>query len=150
MLRFERTRDYELVRSIVTHPRIWPWHADDSSPRPAEFEPPREAFYLAVRDGDELLGLIALVDYDRQSWEAHSCLLPHSWGERARRVYAEGIAWIWRNTPKTRIIGPIRADNRLSLRIAERSGMKPVGIRRGATRKQGKYHDSIVMEIRKD
>ena len=153
MLRFERTRDTELVRGTVTHPRLWRWHTEDGAPAPEDWTPhthDERIWFVGVWDGAEYLGLFALLPSDETTWEIHTYLLPHSWGERALRAYRDGIAWVWANTARTKILGAIPEDNRLALRIAARAGLQRI---KKAPRRQrlknGKPMRIVHMEITK-
>lgn len=125
-LAFARITDYDLIKRTITHPKIYRWHCDEKSPAAEYFRPPGNVLYLAVYEGAEYLGLFALVPINAETWEVHTCLLPSAWGPRALRAYREGIGWVFRNTDRTRIIGRIRPDNRLALRIAKRAGLKEI------------------------
>ena len=52
MITFERSQDYELIRRIMTHPRVFPHISDDSSPAAEEFRPVESDvfWYVILRD----------------------------------------------------------------------------------------------------
>jgi RimJ/RimL family protein N-acetyltransferase len=147
--RFERTGDLELVRRILTHPRIWRHISDDGSPPPEEFRPPEHPsiWYVLVWDGEELLGLWMLVPHNTVCWEIHTALLPQAWGERARRAARECVAWIWRETPCQRLITAVPASNRLALRFAERAGMRVWGVNEKSFLRGGRLEDQIMLGL---
>lgn len=150
MIRLERTRDYELVARIMTHPRIYPWIADDFYPAPENFWPHQgdNIFYLLAYDcaeGEELLGLIMTHPINNKLWEAHHCVLPGAWGPKAAAMGAAYFEWLWAFTDAQTCLGLTPADNRLALRFARKvlgmseSGRIPQAIERGGT-----LHDLIV------
>jgi RimJ/RimL family protein N-acetyltransferase len=148
-LRFERTENLELVRRILTHPRIWPHISDDGSPPPEQFEPPDHPaiWHVLAWDGDELLGLWLLVPHNSVCWEVHTALLPHAWGERARRAARAFLAWLWRETPCRRLITAVPASNRLALRFAEAAGMRIWGVNEKSFLRGGRLEDQILLGL---
>jgi hypothetical protein len=147
LIRLERTRDYELVAKIMSHPRIYPWIADDFYPAPENFWPHtgENVFYLLAYEGGELLGLIMTHPINGVLWETHHAVLPHAWGARAAQMGAAFFEWLWHYTEAQTCLGITAADNRLALRFArnvlgmQESGRIRRGIRRGA-----KLHDLII------
>lgn len=148
---FERTKDPELIRSVLTHPKVWPHITDDFSGSPESYEPPmHEAIvYLTVLDGDRLLGLFMFHPHTRICWEVHTCLLPHCWGVRAAEAAKGAAEWMWANTEAQRIITSVPAYNRLALRFAERAGMKQWGVNGKSFQKGGVLHDQIMLGLSK-
>src|SRR5579875_1264935 len=120
---FTRTADAALIKATITHPRNYKWQTDEHSPAPEDFEPPTGVLYVAVHDGTEYLGLFCLVPHDPITWEIHTCLLPNAYG-RALEAYRVGIRWVWANTNRSVILGRIRRENRLALRVAKRAGLR--------------------------
>src|SRR3954469_1709775 len=124
MLTFERTEDLELVRSILTHPRIYPWITDDACPPAAEFYPLDHpaVWYVLVREqlcgAARELGLLMFVPQGAACWEGHTCLLPIAWGRRAAAAAAGAAEWIFEQTSCSRIVTTVPAYNRLALRFA--------------------------------
>jgi hypothetical protein len=130
---FKETRDWELIKRIVTRPTIYPFVSDDFSPTPELWEPidSPAAHYVLVCD-DEILGLWAFYEHSPIVWNVHTCLLPAAYGERARRAAKEMAAWIWANTKCLRLITEVPETNRLALRFARAAGMTEYGFNPGA------------------
>jgi hypothetical protein len=126
---FEETRDWPLIKRIVTNPKIYPFVSDDFSPVPEQWEPidSAAAHYVLVRNRDELLGLWAFYEHTPICWQVHTCLLPIAYGERARRAAKEMAQWIWANTKCLRLITEVPERNRLALRFARAAGMTAYG-----------------------
>jgi RimJ/RimL family protein N-acetyltransferase len=149
---YERTEDLELVRSIMTHPRVYPHITDDGSPAAAEFQPVNHPaiWYVLARDGDELLGLYMFIPQGAACWEVHTCLLPASWGARAAAAAAGAAAWLFERTTCRRIVTSVPSYNRLALRYAERAGMQQFGVNPRSFLKDGKLHDQVLLGLSKD
>ena len=146
---FERTTDAALIRCVLTHPRIWGAISDDGSPPVEEFQPVicDALWYVAVHDGAELLGLFLFTPLNTALWEVHTCLLPHSWGDRALQAAREISTWVWANTQMRRVITSVPAYNRLALRLAKEAGMVEYGINPQSFLKGGKLHDQHMLGI---
>ena len=147
---FERTTDWELIKSIVTHPRIWPWISDDLSCKPEEWQPLKnEVFYLKVSDQEGLLGIWCLRSCTSTCWEVHTCLLPRAYGNSIAASKA-AIRWVFVNTPCTRLITAVPSDNRLALRLARRAGMLEFGCNPKSFVKRGEFLSQYMLGISKD
>jgi hypothetical protein len=149
MLTFARTTDMALVRSILTHPKLYPHLADDASPRPEDFEPIDHPaiLYLLVSRGGIPLGVFMLIPQNAATLEVHTALLPSAWGSAAIEATKRGTEWVWENTAFSRVVTNVPAYNRLALRLAERSGMKRFGINERSFLKNGQLYDQIMLGI---
>lgn len=149
----ERTADYGLIRSILTHPQIYPHISDDFSPAREEFQPPPDhpsIWYLAARDGEEVLGIWMLVWHSPVLVECHTCLLPVAWGRRAAIAAREALRWVFANSEAQTLMTNVPAYNRLALRFAKQSGMTEFGRIPSSFRKNQKDHDQIVMGLSRE
>ena len=146
---FTRTTDYSVIRSIITHPKVYPNVSDDFSPKREDFVPIEHPgiWYVLVSDGEELLGVFTFIPQNAVCWEVHTCLLPNAWGERAKDAGRGVIQWIWDNTPCLRIVTNVPRYNRLALGFALQSGLKQFGNNSRSYMKKGKLHDQILLGI---
>lgn len=157
MIHFERSFDYDLVRQILTHPKIWPYISDDSSPAAEDYYPieSEQVWYVVVRDiypdtgPEEILGLWMFVPQNGVCWEVHTCLLPCAWGERGQTAARLLPGWIWENTDCRRIVTNVPTPNRLALHFAIRVGMKVYGVNEGSYLKNGALCDQVCLGISK-
>lgn len=148
---FERTFDYELVRRIITHPKIYRWMVSDDAVAPDEYRTVEDPaiIYLLCLEGANILGLFMLIPQTSACIQVHVCLLPWARNERAIECYREGLAWTWANTNFAKVIGFTPAYNFAALRVAERAGMERVGVITKSLKKFGKLQDQIVLAISK-
>jgi hypothetical protein len=151
MINFERSFDYELVRQIITHPRLYPHLSDDHSPPPDEYQPQRHPaiWYVIVRDDDELLGLWMFVPQNGVCWEVHTALLPCAWGERGQLAARLLPTWIWHASHCRRIVTNVPVTNRLALHFAYQAGMRVFGVNEASYQKNGVLHDQVMLGISK-
>jgi RimJ/RimL family protein N-acetyltransferase len=156
MLTFERTQDLELVRSILTHPRIYPWISDDGAPAAADFQPVDHPaiWYVLVKEqlcgGDRVLGLFLFTPQGAACWEVHTCLLPIAWGRRAAAAAAGAAEWLFEQTSCSRIVTTVPAYNRLALRFARAAGMTEYGRNPASYLKNGKLHDQVLLGLSRE
>jgi len=148
-LAFSRTTDYELIRKIATHPKLYPHLRDDFSPPPEQFEPVKSDnyVYLLVQDGYEILGFFGLHPHTTTLWEVHTVLLPTAWGQRAKEAARGGAQWVWDNLPCTRLITNVPTCNRVAKRFAESSGMIEFGVNIDSYALGGKVYPMVMLGV---
>lgn len=146
---FERTFDMDLVRSILTHPKIYPFIGDDDAPKVEDFKPREDPaiWCVIVRDGAEVIGLFLLVAQSRSCWDIHVNFLPCAWGRRAAKAGREIWAWIWANTECRRVVATVAICNRSAIAYAMRSGMKRFGVNVSSFLKHGELQDQVLLGI---
>ena len=157
MIHFERSFDYELIRKIITHPRIYKHLVDDRCPPPEEYSPPQgeHIWYILVHDiypdagPEELLGCWIIHPHNSICYEIHTALLPNAWGETAHRAVRLVFEWIWEHTPCLRLITTVPYPNRLALHFAYRAGMTVYGTNHQSWLQDGKLWDQICLGINK-
>jgi RimJ/RimL family protein N-acetyltransferase len=155
VIHFERSFDYELIRRIMTHDKIWPHISDDGSPPASEYRPLESelSWYVVVRDiypdagPEEVLGLWMLHPQNSICWEVHTCLLPTAWGDRGQRAARMLPTWIWENTNCRRIVTNVPTTNRLALHFAVKAGMTIFGVNQASFLKHGTLCDQVCLGI---
>jgi RimJ/RimL family protein N-acetyltransferase len=151
---FGRTFDMEVVRAILTHPKIYPFIGDDDAPKMEEFRPREDPgiWYVLARltpDSSEPLGMFVLVAQSRTCWDIHVNILPSTYGPVAWLVSQEIFPWIWESTTARRVVGSVPAYNKLAIHYAERAGMKRFGINEKSYLKGGVLIDQVLLGISK-
>lgn len=148
-VKFERTFDLELIRTIATHPKIWPWISDDGAGTPEDYRPIDHpaVWYVTVVSRGELMGAWAFIPENSICWGMHTLLLPKAWGTFAHRALRDLIKWVWDNTPCQRIVGTAPVFNRLVIAFAKGAGMEEYGMNPKSYLKRGKLYDQILLGI---
>ena len=157
MIRFERSFDYGLVRSIITHPKLWNHLSDDLTGPASEFQPVAHPAIWYVTpynhysedEPPELLGLWMFVPQTSICWDVHTALLPIAWGGVGLLAARLLPGWMWANTPCRRIITSVPSSNRLALHFAIKSGMKIWGVNRESYLKGGILRDQVCLGLSK-
>ena len=154
MIRFERTRDLEIVRSILTHPAIWRHVIDDGGPDAHNWQPCSHpliwyvlAYLPGTPEGEQLLGLYAFYPENSICYQIHTAFLPNAWGGATAEAGRQIFPWMWRESGAFRIVASVPDDNRLVLRYAERSGMTRFGVNEKSFCRGGKFRDQILLGI---
>ncbi len=142
----ERTRDYGLIRELVTHPEIYPCVTDDFSPSADDWTPPQNerVWWLLAREGDELLGFFMLLEESPILFHVHCAFLPGARGARARKAALAGLEWLWQNTKCLRLVASIPGWNKPAVFFARYLGMEIFGVNRSAYVKDGKIWNQIM------
>jgi RimJ/RimL family protein N-acetyltransferase len=149
VISFERTEDADLIRSIVTHPKVFGFlHDDDSPPREAWVP----AFYprlswMLVRHDAVPLGLIIVREHSSYLWELHLGFLPEAWGELALESFREFICGVWRVSKCQRLFGHIAAHNRRALKFAKSAGFREFAVHPRSLMKDGNLVDQILVGL---
>jgi RimJ/RimL family protein N-acetyltransferase len=143
----ERCRNYSLLWQIVMHDSIYRITSDDFSPSPSQWKiAERHDFvYLLARQATEPLGFCAFYPVNGVTFEAHLCFL--SRGPVNQDAFAQMLAWIWKNTRATRIVGSIPDYNRSAVKFSERAGFQVYGINPQSWMKDGRLRDLILLGI---
>lgn len=152
MITLERTKDYELIRSIITHPRIYPWIKSDYHPPVEQFRPSESDdihYMLAKSDGDIIGAVIVHPIHSPSTWEIHHCMLPSGW-KHTEAVAVALFEWLFSETPCQTGVGFTPVCNTLACRFALKVGMKKVGVISKGYRKNGVLYDIMVSEKTRD
>ena len=155
---FERTRDFGLVRAVLTHPSQVRMSADDGTD-PVNWSPCEDerVLYVAARLGaydpvrhlpaDELLGIFTLIPQNAVCCEIHAALLPFAWGVRTREALRGALAWSFENTPARRIVCGIPAYNKLAIKLAKDCGFRAYGRNPASWLRHATLHDLVLLGI---
>jgi hypothetical protein len=143
---FDESKDWDLIRSIVTHPSILP-HLQDDFAKDKPWEPIDHptVHYRLIKDGDEVIGLFIVCTVSPILWLIHQMFLPCAYGFRSKRAGREFAEWGWKNTEVQRVIGEIVESNTLALRYAKQAGWIEYGRNPKAMMKDGRLQDIVLV-----
>ena len=150
MLTVKRTFDYELVRQILVHPKIYPWISDDCSLPPQECAPvaSEKIYYIYARNGHPV-GLFIFMPQNGICYDLHVCVLPEAWGRESVPAGKLAIQWMFEHTLARRITGSVADYNRLACRYAEKLEMEEFGVNRKSYLHDGVLYDQHLFGISK-
>lgn len=150
-MKFERTTDANLIRTIATHPRVWPMLGDDLVSDPAEWNPVLHDgiwYVLALAEDGNPCGMFIFFPENSVCWQVHICMLPEFWGGSARAM-REVFGWLWERTACLRITGSVPVWNASAIHCGLRAGMQPYGVNQHSSLKNGKLHHQLLLGISK-
>lgn len=139
------TRDADFIRSIVTHPEVWPFAVDEGGD-PETWLPTSSGIWLTC---DGVAGVVLVYRVSGAIWAYDAALLPQSRGDvvgyKERRGYIELLkAWLRENVQCKRLIAFIARDNERSIRAAEADGLGLEGIIPASKRRGDGWVDSMI------
>jgi RimJ/RimL family protein N-acetyltransferase len=145
-LNFERTKDYWLVRKILTMRDVYEHMGDDYLPAPEAFmvNTHPDAWYVVARKSG-LVGLFSLFPSNRVCWQVHACMLPDADTREKWEAARELAPWLAQHTDCVRLVAEIPRSNKPAIHFAIRGGMRYVGTHRAAFQKYGKLQDLIIL-----
>lgn len=146
------TKDTELIKSIVTHDRVYDLVSDDGSPKKEDYIPiiGDGIYWLSIVDDNEIIGAYLLHMVNAITYEIHTCLLPSAYGKKARDAAKDVLNWMVENTNCEKIITHVPEFNRLALRYAKKAGLMEEGIIRKSFKKNGKVYDQVLLGITRE
>ena len=141
MVTFERTRDYELVRRIVTHPKVYrAGILTDAQSKREEWRAPEDEHIWYVLPRDKQGPLAALI-FEPQPEpgvaEAHVAFLPRAWGKSVD-VCLACIEWLRKVTDWHTLFCRVSEFNRLAVRLVHKIGFRLYASIPYAVTQQGK------------
>ncbi len=150
-MNFQFIHDMDLATRVITNPKIWPHVSDDYSGTPEKFTASESVplVHLEVNDGEEFLGLFFFTLDNSVCWKVHTCLLPETWGAKAKQVGAALIEWLFSETICQRLITDVPAYNRIALKFARDCGMTEYGVNPKSFLKNGQLYDTVLLGVSK-
>lgn len=145
---FQRTTDRELIRSVICHPKIYPAIHDDDPVPVEQWEPINHPLvgYVAIREGEELLGVAICSAHSRYEWEIHNCLLPSLGWKKRLLVAKEFFEWLTIAGCR-RVLGKVVASNRYALVFNKSIGMEMFGVDRKSFMRNGQLQDQYYFGL---
>lgn len=142
----ERTFDVEFIRSILTHPAVFPLAVDEGDP--ATWQPPMgEGLHWLRIPGVPAVALAYQVS--GVLWAYDAAVLPQARGNAqdyvVRRSYIGLLKdYLRRHTNCRHLIAIIAVDNERSIGAAKADGLRQEGFLKGAKLRGGVLLDAVV------
>ena len=145
----ERTKNWGLIKRIITDKSVYSKASEDKSPKPEDYEPVKDdrVYYLLAKNGMDILGLFVVTPENGVCYKVHTCLLPHSYGEKATVAAKELVEWVFQNLDCKRLITEVPEFNKLALKFALRSGMEKYGFNEKSWLKDGHLYGITLLGI---
>ncbi len=151
VITIQETRDFGIIRSILTDPSVYESSRADGALAPAEFKPCEHegVWYALVLRESAPVGVWMLVPHSAICYEIHTALLPVVRGKDAVIAAQLMKQWVWDNTPCLRLITNVPAFNRRTAMFCRIVGMKQFGLNEKSFMKNGRLHDQLMFGISK-
>lgn len=137
-----------MIKSVLTIPALYDALHDDNAVPADQWEPVVHplAAYVAIREGDELLGIAIMALHSRIMVEVHNALLPHVGWKRRVRIGKEFFEWLWR-AGRLRAIGKVPEYNRYAMKFNRAIGMSEFGVNEKCFIKGGRLQAEVWFGI---
>lgn len=145
MMRLERTRDMEVVATILSHPDLFPHLHDDSVTECAPVD--HEGLNWMLVDDGEPAGVFLVHALNSTCYQMHTALLPRTWGGQAAAAAQMLLRWAFTETACRKMTTLVPAYNRAALRFAKAGGMTVEGVNRASFLRNGAMIDQIMLGI---
>lgn len=145
----ERTRDANVVRSVIAHPDIWKTISEDGH-NIDEYEPnvdESECWLMMTFEG-ELIGLYNYHAHNSATVEVHAHVLPGHRKQHSKETGIAALKWLYENFPGyNKVIAnvPVVYENVKSFTCG--CGFQVEGLNRQSYVKNGEYIDQWLLGI---
>jgi len=142
----ERTHDMNLVREIMTHPKIYKHLVPDKFIEATEFSPVDSPYfyYLLIKWDDKPAGLILLTPLNASLYQGHIALLPEYAGLGYPAI-KEAFIWLRKNTNIRKLLAFVAVDNKAAKTLLDKTGFYDVAILKDSLIRNAKLTDQYLM-----
>lgn len=147
MITIKPTKDYQLIKSILTTPILYEEIVDDGVCSPDDFKVNPNWLYLLAKDDETILGLILLHDVNSITVQGHINILPQFWGKRYDDVVKKSLEWLRENTKALKVVATIPEDCIEVLNAAKRWGFKVEGFSPKSIKRKNKLQGRYLLGI---
>lgn len=146
-----RSRDYQAIRALCLHPRIFPLIADDFHSDAKSWRVPEndQIVYLLASDDQGPFGFGIFHPLNFACWAGHFGFLPRAYGADARKSFQRMLLWMWENTTAQKVVGEIVRENTLAIRFARSVGFEIYGVNKKSFLRGGALRDQVCFGISK-
>lgn len=150
-MNFYRTRDFNAVHGVLTHPEIYPYIGDDYAPsEPSAFRVNEDEriWYVMARHSKtfQLVGLFSLIPQNHICWEVHAVMVPGALIADKWAAARELIPWLKWETDCERLVAAVPMCNRPAIVYGTHGlGLKYVGRHERAFLKDGQLQDLVLL-----
>lgn len=144
----EPTQDPIVIKSILTHPDIYPVISSDLAPNPEDYEPTIKGnVFLVGRVDDVPIALFILYPCNDVTAWCHVQVLPEYRKEYAYKFGLAAIAYAWDLLGVSKLVAQIPAIYPNVIAFAERCGFKREGVNTKSHLKDGKLVDCVYVGL---
>lgn len=148
----DRTYDKDLIRNILTEPRIWDAIAEDSEQSGLFEVDLNKNIFLALNWGDICVGIYVLHAFNGCTLQIHANMIPEYRKEFATECGEKVLDWFRDNGPEKykKLIALIPNIYPHVYHFTLNRGFKDEGLLTNAYRKKGKLHDIHILGLERN
>lgn len=142
----ERTKDYDLVDSILNDPEILKDISSGKLDKPFKTRRDDSVYYLLAKP-KEVIGVFIVHRDSPCSYKIHANILKHYRKEHSKKACDEVVQWVWDNIPTNKLNCDVPVIYQNVIDRAKATGFKLEGIRRKMYVKDGEEIDVALLGI---
>lgn len=146
-MQIERTFDYELVNSILTHPEIYKTIADDAAPPIEKYKTPESEEIIYLVAAGEPIGVMIYHPTSSITVDCHVQVLPQHRKQYAKAFGEAVINWLWKNTSFLKINAQIPFCYPNVCEFAVLNGFEVEGTNKCSYLKNNQIHDQWYLGL---
>lgn len=147
-LRIERLFDSQQIKSIISHPEIYPYIIDDGSPSAEDYDPTplfECCYFLGVFES-EIIGCLFFHPENYITYQVHIAILPE-YRKSSTSAMNKSFKWMFENTNCKKIIANVPITNQSAYALVKRAGMKNEGLNERSFMKNNIIYDQYILGI---
>lgn len=107
-------------------------------------------YYLVAYCGGEISGMFVVYPVNAICYDCHSSILPHAYGEPAKKLGKMAIDWVFTNTKAMKLVGSTPTTNKLAIKYSMDIGFEREGINRKSIMKNGSLVDQVYFGLERE
>lgn len=151
MLKYARTTDPALIRSMLTHPKVFRWLFEDGASA-EDFEPviSPNIWYIVALDDRKPVGMFVFEPRTSVKYVVALAIWPERWAS-AVPAFKGVVQYAFDMIPNMeRIVGEVPSDNSHAMRLAKRAGFEMCGLERKSFMRGGELRDIRYLGASRD
>jgi hypothetical protein len=148
MITVELSRDYALIKRIITDPDVYFWLRDDFDPRPEDYQASDSPLiqYFVIRNDGAPVGLFLFGCSNTICWDMTVCMLVDGYGLIDQAI-GELLKLVLDRIQLQRVTSRTLKTNWIANVLNRKMGMTPMGVNTKCVQRNGKLEDHILWGI---
>ena len=144
----DRSYNEKEIKSVITHPDIYPRLINENSPPPEEWHPAKGRIYLVGYDPNPF-GVISANQKTDIQFIVHFQVIPEFRKTHAVPFAEKGIQWLWDNTDARKLVAEVPDFHQNVIKFATNVGFKVEGVNYKSCLKDGLLYNQIYLGLSK-
>lgn len=144
----DRSYNEKDIKSVITHPDIYPRLINENSPPPDLWKPAKGRIYIVGYDAIPFGVLSANRKSDIQ-YIVHFQVIPEFRKTHAIKFAEKAVQWVWDNTEARKLVAEVPEFHPNVIKFADKVGFIVEGVNYKSCLKDGKLYDQIYLGLSK-